>query len=98
MDRIKVSSTMLTKTEDILTTLTMVRDQLIELKKSDSIGKQDPITDVQKDSIRDIHKSIRKLMETIKNKIINGQEKLRRRSTSEPKPKPKMEDEKNQKQ
>ena len=82
LDRTKVSSTTLTKTEDIQTTLTMVKDQLAELKKSTSIGKQDPMTSAQWDNIISTHKSIRKLMGSIKGKVIEGQEKLRRRSLS----------------
>ena len=82
LDRIMVSATMLTKTEDIQTTLTMIKDQLSELKKSDSLGNQEFMSNAQQESIRKTHKKIKKLLRSIKRKIIGKQEKLKRRSAS----------------
>ena len=82
LDRIMVSATMLTKTEDIQTTLTMIKDQLSELKKSDSLGNQESMSNAQQENIRKTHKKIKKLLRSIKRKIIGKQEKLKRRSAS----------------
>ena len=83
LDRLRVSPSTLTKTEDIKSTLALVKEQLTELKRSNSINKPDLMASAQKGSLRKIHRSIKKRMRSIKRRIRRGQRKLQ--SSSEPK-------------
>ena len=68
---------MLTKADDIKSTLALVKGQLSKLKRSESVTKPEFIAATQKIRLKDTLKKIRKLTKSINKKVKRGQKRLK---------------------